>query len=62
MDILTAMTDENDVIFAIDECRFNVNNGGHEWYTRAYDCQLRRMGRGGRGQLPPPLNSGSLST
>ena len=39
MDILTAMTDENDGISASDERRLNVNNLGHEWYTRAYVCQ-----------------------
>ena len=37
MDVPTAMTDVNDVISAIDECQLNMNNLGHEWYSRAYD-------------------------
>ena len=39
MDIPTAMTDVIYVISAIDECQLNMNNLGHEWYSRAYDCQ-----------------------
>ena len=39
MDIPTAMTDENYVISAIDECQLNMNNLGHEWYSRAYHFQ-----------------------
>ena len=37
MDIPTAMTDANYDISAIDECQLNMNNLGHEWYSRAYD-------------------------
>ena len=39
MDIPTAMTDVKYVISAIDECQLNMNNLGHEWYSRAYHCQ-----------------------
>ena len=39
MDIPTAMTDVNDVISTIDERQLNMNNLGHECYSRAYDCQ-----------------------
>ena len=35
MDIPNAMTDVNDVI----SVQLNMNNLGHEWYSRAYDCQ-----------------------
>ena len=31
MDVLTATTDVNDVISAIDECQLNMNIVGHEW-------------------------------
>ena len=40
MDVLIAMTDVNDAISAIDECQLNMNNLGHERYTRACDCQI----------------------
>ena len=39
MDILTAVTGENDAISAFDEWRLNLNNGGHGWYSRAYVYQ-----------------------
>ena len=39
MDIPAVMTEENDVISALDECQLNMNNLGNEWYSRAYDCQ-----------------------
>ncbi len=47
IDILTAMTDVNYVIyiFAIDECQFNMNRLGHEWYTRAYVSDYVRRNR-----------------
>ena len=39
MEIPTAMTNVNDVIYAIDECKLNTSNLGHEWYSPAYDCR-----------------------
>ena len=39
MDIPIAMTDVYYVISTIDERQLNMNNLGHDWHSRAYDCQ-----------------------
>ena len=48
MDILTVMADAKHILSAIDECQLNTDNLGHEWFTRACDCQICR---GDSGQI-----------
>ena len=51
------MTDINDVTSSIDECQLNMNNLGHEWYSRAYDCQTLLDATGDSMNTPGPAGT-----